>query len=96
MEWLRRIIHRILGKKEPKPTVYRRLPLTDRPKPTSQPRHGIRRSDLGMRKLSRHKKGRVYDRQSGFDPDKRMVDIKDDDERPQRRKKRGWAEDRKQ
>jgi len=47
-----------------------------------------------MRKLSRHRAGRLYDRRSGFDPDKRMVDIEDDQTR-KRKKKKSWAVDRK-
>ena len=48
----------------------------------------------GMRKLRRHRSGRLYDQRSGFDPNKRMEDIKDDQTRKPTRKKRGWAEDR--
>lgn len=57
------------------------------------PRTGIRSTDGGMRKLSRHRSGRLYDRRSGFDPNKRMVDIEDNQTR-KRRKKSGWAEDK--
>ena len=95
VEWARRCLDRAFKWfRPPKPTVYRRLPLADRPKPTSQPRYGIRSTDLGMRKLRRHRSGRLYDRRSGFDLNKRMVDIEDNQTRKGKRKK-GWHEDRK-
>lgn len=59
----------------------------------TRPRTTIRPSDGGFRKLKQHGKGRGYDKRSGFDPNKKMVDIKDGDTRPPK-KKRGWAEDR--
>ncbi len=94
VEWARRCLDRAFKWfRPPKPTVYRRMPLADRPKPTSQPRHGIRSTDLGIRKLRRHRSGRQFEKRSGIDHSKRMVDIKDTDTRPPRRKKRGWAED---
>ncbi len=59
VEWARRRLDRAFKWfRPPKPTVHRRMPLADRPKPTSQPRHGIRSTDFGMRKLRRHGKGR--------------------------------------
>ena len=103
MEWLRRIIRRILGKpkgergviiKHGKQTSVRQ-PVGPPPR-TPAPRRGIRSTDLGIRKLRRHRGGRQYDLRSGFDPRKRMVDIEDGQTRKPTRKKgkRGWAEDR--
>ena len=112
MEWLKRLICRLLGKKpEPKKKfvapakedsyfhrelerVETRIPRDGVPYRLSKPAHrGIQSSDLGMRKLSRHRAGRLHDKRSGFDPNKRMVDIEDDQTR--KRKKRTWFEDRK-
>jgi len=104
MDWLRRIIRRILGK----PKAEKGIRLTrggvaevkepvGPPPRTPVPRRGIRSTDLGIRKLRRHRGGRQYDQRSGFDPNKRMVDIEDGQTRKPTRKKgkRGWAEDRK-
>ena len=60
----------------------------------ARPRTTIRPSDGGFRKLSRHRSGRQFEKRSGIDHSKPMVDIKDTDTRPPRRKKQGWAEDR--
>ena len=60
---------------------------------TPQPRTTIRPSDIGFRKLSRHRSGRQFEKRSGIDHNKGMVDIKDGDTRPPR-KKGGWDEDR--
>ncbi len=115
MEWLKRLIRRLLGKKEPEVgdvgQVLRRQYQEERAKRRHQihgemdpikeaelfrhgPRSGIRSTDLGIRKLKRHRGGRQYDQRSGFDPNKRMEDIKDGDTRPPKKKGRGWAEDR--
>ena len=93
VEWARRCLDRAFKWfRPPKPTVHRRMPLADRPKPTSQPRHGIRSTDIGMRKLRRHRKGRQYEKRRGIDHTKRM-DGEFHDTKP-RKKTRGWAEDR--
>ena len=101
MDWLRRIIRRIRGKpKGEKGVIIKHGKQTNvrqpvgPPPPTPVPRRGIRSTDLGIRKLSRHRSGRLYDRRSGFDPNKRMVDIEDDQTRKPTKKKKGWAEDR--
>jgi len=60
--------------------------------PKPQPRRGIRSTDLGMRKLRRHRAGRQFEKRSGVDHSKRMEDI--GDEPPRARKRRSWAEDR--
>ena len=98
MEWLRRLIRRVLGRKEPEPEVsdvgqVLRRYQEERVKPL--PRRGIRSTDLGMRKVARHgRRGRQFEKRSGIDHTKRMVDIEDGQTRP-RRKKKGWFEDRK-
>jgi len=98
---LRRWWRKLFGKpEEPRPVrrtpakPFRRDPRPTLLEPRRPPRGGIRSTDLGMRKLSRHRAGRLYDRRSGFDPDKRMVDIEDDQTR-KRKKKKSWAVDRK-
>ena len=60
------------------------------PPRTPGPR-GIRRTDLGMRKLRRHRAGRQHEKRSGIDHGKRMDgEFRDTG----KKKKRGWAEDR--
>ncbi len=83
MDWLRRIIRRILGKPKGEKGIKLtkggaanvREPVGPPPR-TPVPRRGIRSTDLGMRKLRRHGKGRGD--LSGALP----------------KKKKGWAEDR--
>ncbi len=103
-DWLRRVIRRILS-------LFRSDVIVDdivgehfrkeyywEVEPAKQfeiPRRGIRSTDLGIRKLRRHRGGRQYDLRSGFDPNKRMVDIEDGQTRKPTKKKKGWAEDRK-
>ncbi len=89
VRWIKSLFEKPAPEPKPKPE-----PIRPRVEPRV-PRTGIRSTDGGMRKLSRHKAGRLYDRRSGFDPDKRMVDIKDNQTRKQKKKKKGWAEDRK-
>ncbi len=108
-EWLRRLIRRLLGRKDLEEPSYKDI--VDVHEKVSEdvgqvlrrqyqkarearPRTTIRPSDGGFRKLRRHRSGRQYEKRSGIDHNKRMVDIKDTDTRPPRRKKGGWAEDR--
>lgn len=99
MEWLRRIIRRILGRPEPDPDELIQQYIKDVQEQVRRPvrpvRGGIQSTDLGMRKLRRHRSGRLHDRRSGFDHDKRMVDIEDDQTRKRGKKKGTWHEDRK-
>ncbi len=106
MEWLKRVIRRLLRRKEPKSkelssgappeeSYLHRVGVEPRPRDGVPYRMGIRSTDLGMRKLRRHRSGRLHDRRSGFDPDKRMVDIEDDQTRKSGRKKKTWFVDRK-
>ena len=60
--------------------------------PKPQSRRGIRSTDLGMRKLRRHRSGRQHEKRLGIDHNKKMTDIGDDE--PKKRKRRSWAEDR--
>ena len=98
MEWLKRIIRRLLGRKEPD-IGYRDIEdIHEQVKQfearvRSPSSRGIQSTDLGMRKLRRHRGGRLHDKRSGFDPNKRMIDIEDGQTRT-RRKKKTWFEDR--
>ena len=100
MEWLKKLLSFFRRK----PKAERGIKLTrggvarvrepvGPPPRTPQPRTTIRPSDGGMRKLSRHRKGRQFETRSGIDHTKRMdgefVDISGPP-----KKRRGWAEDR--
>ena len=98
MEWLKRLIRRLLGRKEPD-ISYRDIEgIHEQVKQfearvRSPSSRGIQSTDLGMRKVARHgRRGRLHAQRSGFDPNKRMVDIEDGQTRT--RKKKTWFEDR--
>ena len=96
MEWLKRIIRRLLGRPEPKPEELVQEYIEDVKRVRRPPRQrgrGIRSTDLGMRKLSRHRGGRLHERRSGVDHNLTMEDA-DKKGAPPKRKKKTWFEDR--
>ena len=102
VEWLKKLLKR-LRHREDRGVVIKQgkvakvsgpVRIEDAPRTPVPRRSGIRSTDLGMRKLSRHRSGRLYDRRSGFDPGKRMIDIEDDQTRKSKKKK-SWFVDRK-
>jgi len=103
VEWLKKLLKR-LRYKEDRGIVIKHgkvakvsgpVSIEDAPRTPVPRRSGIWSTDLGMRKLSRHRSGRQHDMRSGFDPNKRMIDIEDNQTRRSGRKKRTWFVDRK-
>jgi len=102
VEWLKKLFKR-LRYREDRGVIIKQgkvaevsgpVRIEDAPRTPVPRRGGIRSTDLGMRKVARHgRRARQFERRSGIDHSKRMVDIEDDQTR--KRKKRTWFEDRK-
>lgn len=94
MEWLKRIIRRLLGRPEPKPEELVQEYIEDVKKYVRPGPRGIRSTDLGMRKLRRHRGSRLHERRSGVDHSLTMEDADKKGGAPPKRKKKTWFEDR--
>lgn len=96
MEWLKKLLSFFRRKPKAEPEVSEDVGQVLRRQyqeaREARPRTTIRPSDGGMRKLSRHRGGRQYEKRRGIDHTKRMDGEFHDT--PRKKKKRGWAENR--